>query len=221
MHVLPILLTRPHKLLRVSELLNTLLNVLRSASFLSTFVSSIWISVCLTRTLLLARLMPWISHDIWDGPFGCTFVGSLACGASIWIEQGRRRGEMSLYVLPRAIRACLSDRFLRSGKGVRLCERYFFCRSLKSLVTNMGNIKSCICTLVCHTADGCLARARFTSRAISVDTGFHNKRSQCWVLGAKKERDSSCNSKITISVEGVLGTIGHHENGRRSMYRYG
>ncbi|KAI0094897.1 hypothetical protein BDY19DRAFT_50768 [Irpex rosettiformis] len=134
-HILPILLTRPRKLLRVSELLNTLLNVLRSASFLSTFVSSIWITVCLTRTLLLARLMPWISHDFWDGPFGCTFAGSLACGASIWIEKGQRRGEMSLYVLPRAIRACLSDRFLKMGKGVRLCERAAFVLSFATLMT--------------------------------------------------------------------------------------
>ncbi|CCL98957.1 uncharacterized protein FIBRA_00965 [Fibroporia radiculosa] len=91
-HFLPILLTRPRALLQAPRLLRTTLSVLRSASFLSAFVSSIWVAVCLTRTLFLARLFPWISHDFWDGPFGCTFVGSLVCGGSIWIEEGRRRG---------------------------------------------------------------------------------------------------------------------------------
>ena len=124
-HTVPILLTDPQKLLRPLDLLSTSLSVLRSSAFLSTFVSSIWLSVCLTRTLLLARLLPGISHDFWDGPLGCTYMGSLVCGASIWIEQGRRRGEMALYVLPRALRACLSERWLRSGKlSVKLVERY-------------------------------------------------------------------------------------------------
>lgn len=99
--------------------------MLRSASFLSTFVSSIWAAVCLTRTHLLARLLPAVSHDVWDGPFGCAFTGSLVCGGSIWLEQGRRRGEIALYVLPRAIRACLSERWVRSGaKGMQWAERY-------------------------------------------------------------------------------------------------
>ena len=124
-HFLPILLTRPRYLLRPSKLLPTLLAVLRSASFLSTFVASIWAAVCLTRTHLLARLLPWVPHDVWDGPFGCTFAGSLVCGGSIWIEQGRRRGEIALYVLPRAIRACLPERWVRSGaRGVQWAERY-------------------------------------------------------------------------------------------------
>jgi len=134
-HVLPILLTKPYKLLRASELIRTLLSVLRSASFLSTFVSSIWITVCLTRTLLLARLLPWIPHDFWDGPFGCAFAGSFVCGASIWLEQGKRRGEMALYVLPRAIRASLPDKFLKNGKGVQLLERATFVLSFASLLT--------------------------------------------------------------------------------------
>ncbi|KAJ2989856.1 hypothetical protein NUW54_g8653 [Trametes sanguinea] len=74
-HVLPILLTRPRKLLQVPNLVSTLLSVGRSASFLSAFVSSIWFAVCFTRTLVLARMFPGVPHDFWDGPFGCTFVG--------------------------------------------------------------------------------------------------------------------------------------------------
>ncbi|KAH9937698.1 uncharacterized protein B0H18DRAFT_971843 [Fomitopsis serialis] len=135
-HFLPILLTRPRTLLRPSKLMQTLLAVLRSASFLSTFVSCIWAAVCLTRTVLLARLFPRISHDVWDGPFGCTFAGSLVCGGSIWIEQGRRRGEMALYVLPRAIRACLPERWVRSGaQGVQWGERLAFVLSLSTILT--------------------------------------------------------------------------------------
>lgn len=122
---MPILLTRPRKLLEGPKLLETLLNVGRSAGFLSTFVSAVWYGVCFTRTLALARLFPTIPHDVWDGPLGCTFVGSLLCGASIWIERGRRRGEMALYVLPRAIRACISDSWVKSGmQSVRWAERY-------------------------------------------------------------------------------------------------
>ena len=49
---------------------------------------------------------------------------SLVCGSSIWIENGRRRGEMALYVLPRAIRSLFPYKWIRSGnKGVMILER--------------------------------------------------------------------------------------------------
>ncbi|TBU48330.1 hypothetical protein BD309DRAFT_884692 [Dichomitus squalens] len=135
-HVLPILLTRPRKLLEIPNLIQTLQNVARSATFLSTFVAAVWYGVCLTRTLLLARLFPGISHDFWDSSLGCTFVGSLLCGASIWIERGRRRGEMALYVLPRAIRACISDQWVKSGRpSVRWAERLVFVLPLSTILT--------------------------------------------------------------------------------------
>ncbi|KAI0825127.1 hypothetical protein BC628DRAFT_1410532 [Trametes gibbosa] len=135
-HALPILITRPRKLLEVPRLIATLLSVARSASSLSAFVTSIWFAICFTRTLVLARLLPGIPHDVWDGPFGCTFVGSLVCGASIWIERGRRRGEMALYVLPRAIRACLPAEWLKGGRAsVRWAERLTFILSLSTLLT--------------------------------------------------------------------------------------
>lgn len=124
-HILPILLTRPSHLLRPHRLLTLLSGILRSSTFLSTFVSTIWLSVCFTRTLFVARLLgPYVSHDWWDGPYGCVMVGSLICGGSIWIENGRRRGEMALYVLPRAVRACLSSAWLRGGRSVKVVERY-------------------------------------------------------------------------------------------------
>ena len=124
-HFLPILLTRPRSLLRARRTLITFIAALRSASFLSTFVASYWYAVCLTRTLVLARFFPWISHDYWDGPYGCLLAGSLVCGNSIWIENGRRRGEIALYVLPKALRTCLPISWLDGrNRLVSLIERY-------------------------------------------------------------------------------------------------
>ena len=79
---------------------------------------------CPTCAALLARVLPRVAHDVWDGPHGCAFVGALVCGGAIWIEQGRRRGEMALYVLPRAVRACVPEALLRSGRRVQLLERF-------------------------------------------------------------------------------------------------
>lgn len=66
-----------------------------------------------------------ISHNFLDGPYGGIMAGCLACGASIWIEQGKRRGEMALYVLPRALRTLLKDQWLTSGsRSLKFAERY-------------------------------------------------------------------------------------------------
>lgn len=67
---------------------------------------------------MLARFFPKISHDVWDGPYGCILAGSLVCGASIWIENARRRGEVALYVLPKALKASIPERWLRSRHPV-------------------------------------------------------------------------------------------------------
>ncbi|KAF9056165.1 hypothetical protein BJ165DRAFT_1522108 [Panaeolus papilionaceus] len=135
-HFLPVLLTRPQIILRPHRVLETVFGAVRSATFLSSFIGLYWYSVCLTRTLVLARLFPFISHDFWDGPFGCIMAGCLACGGSIWIENGRRRGEMALYVLPRAVRACLPDAWVKSGRpGVKLVERLAFVLSISTLLT--------------------------------------------------------------------------------------
>lgn len=123
-HFIPVLLTRPRTLLDARRTLTTLLGAMRSATFLSSFVSLYWFSVCFTRSLVLARLLPWISHDFWDGPLGCILAGSLTCGSSIWVENGRRRGEMALYVLPKAVRACLPNALLETrSKMARSIEQ--------------------------------------------------------------------------------------------------
>jgi hypothetical protein len=113
-HFLPPLLLRPRNILQSTTRL--LLSSIRSASFLATFVSSMWFSVCFTRTLVMARAFPLVSHNTWDGPtFGCITAGSIMCGASIFIESGRRRAEMALYVLPRAVRTALNEAWI-SGR---------------------------------------------------------------------------------------------------------
>lgn len=124
-HLIPLLLARPSALLSKSALTKAALAVARSSLFLSVFISSIWSAVCFTRTLAIARLLPYISHNVYDGPYGCILAGCLACGSSIWIEQGRRRGEMALYVLPRALRATLKNSWLRGdAMGFKIGERY-------------------------------------------------------------------------------------------------
>jgi len=121
-HFIPALLSDPARLF--IDPLPIVFALIRSASFLSTFVSSIWFTVCFVRTLFVARCFPHISHNILDGPQGCVLAGSLACGASIGLEGGKRRGEIALYVLPRAIRACLPDGWVKSGSwSIRGTER--------------------------------------------------------------------------------------------------
>ncbi|EGO02771.1 hypothetical protein SERLA73DRAFT_176142 [Serpula lacrymans var. lacrymans S7.3] len=169
-HFLPILLTQPRSLLRIHRVIPALLSAMRSSAFLSTFVSSYWLSVCITRTLLFARLFPWISHDIWDGAFGCVLAGSLTCGASIWIENGHRRGEISLYVLPRALRASLPSRWIKGGnRGARIVERMIFILSLASLLTTAS-----------HRPDVLRGLSRwafaFIMKKPRVDTGESNER---------------------------------------------
>lgn len=152
-HFFPLLFTRPSSILQRHRAIPALLAAIRSATFLSTFLSSYFFAACFTRTLVLAKLFPWIPHDVWDGPYGSVLAGSLTCGWSILIENKRRRGEMALYVLPRAIKASLPAKwtagnhagarlversvFLKNGFFVMLtgCNRIVFVLSLASLLT--------------------------------------------------------------------------------------
>ncbi|KZV77638.1 hypothetical protein PENSPDRAFT_621204 [Peniophora sp. CONT] len=135
-HILPTVLSNPRALLSLQKLLPIAFGTVRSATFLAGFVSSFWGGVCLTRSVLLARLLPSVSHDFWDGPYGCIMAGCLISGSSIWIEDGRRRGEIGLYVLPRAIRSFLPHRWLTSGGyGVQAAERLAYTLSLAYLLT--------------------------------------------------------------------------------------
>ncbi|KAK0198309.1 hypothetical protein F5146DRAFT_1158293 [Armillaria mellea] len=163
-HFFPILLTSPKMLLRPHRIVATLLSALRSASFLTAFITSYWYAICLTRSLLLARIFSSVPHDFWDGPYGCILAGCLSSGSSIWIENGRRRGEMSLYVLPRAIRTILPVTWVRSGnRGVLAAERLVFVLSFSSLIAT-----------AIHRTDSLRGLSRWTLAFImnGPDTGF-------------------------------------------------
>lgn len=135
-HFLPLLLTRPSSILQRHRAIPAILAAIRSATFLSTFLSSYFLAACFTRTLVLAKLFPWIPHDVWDGPYGSVLAGSFTCGWSILIENTRRRGEMALYVLPRAVKASLPAKWTAGDHaGARLAERIVFVLSLASLLT--------------------------------------------------------------------------------------
>ncbi|PWN42057.1 hypothetical protein IE81DRAFT_290943 [Ceraceosorus guamensis] len=114
-------------------LLKVLKGSARSASFLSTFIASIWFMVCLGRSILFPKLFPHVSHSFWDAGFG-PLLGSLTCGWSVFIEEKRKRAEMALYVAPRALFACAEiakPGWVSSGaRGALWTERILFGLSL-------------------------------------------------------------------------------------------
>lgn len=130
----PLLLTQPRSILRPGCFIPRVASAMRSAAFLSAFISSYWFAVCMTRTLVLARLLPNISHDTWDGPYGGTFAGSLVCGTSILIESAKRRGDMALYVLPKGLRASIPNNWIKSP-AAKFVECAIFTLSMATLST--------------------------------------------------------------------------------------
>lgn len=95
------------------SLIGSVAGAARSAAFLGSFVSLFYYGVCLARTRLGPVLLPptkqWgVSPQTWDGGL-CILSGCMLCGWSILIEPPGRRGELALFVLPRAL-ATLSPR---------------------------------------------------------------------------------------------------------------
>ena len=150
--------------------------------------------MCLTRTLVVARAFPRISHDFYDGPFGCIMAACLVCGSSIWIESGRRRGEIALYVLPRAIRACLPDRWSRSGrKSVHIIEQLvMFCSGIEhwDILTSSSHLQDCVHDLLSHTANGCYPPSRDSAWPIPLDARLYPTRPKCSPLAEEKCRST-------------------------------
>ncbi|TPX56552.1 hypothetical protein PhCBS80983_g04460 [Powellomyces hirtus] len=93
-HLLPVLLFN-RKRLRSSRRAKTITDIitgtLRSANFLATFVTFVWIPLCTVRNLTKR-----------DGMLG-PFLGSLLSGFSIFLERPSRRREMAVYVVPKAL----------------------------------------------------------------------------------------------------------------------
>jgi hypothetical protein len=84
-----------------SELAQVLLEALnriaygsvRSSAFLGLFIGLVWYGVCLTRNAF--------QSDLTLGPL----FGSFLCGWTILLEQPRRRADLAMFVLPRALHA--------------------------------------------------------------------------------------------------------------------
>jgi hypothetical protein len=122
-HLIPRLLSNPTSV--IADPFPIIRGTLYSTTFLASYIGFLWYGVCFVRTFGLARLLPNISNRFWDGPQGCVFLGVAPAGLAMYIENGRRRGELALYVLPRAVRTLLAERWLRSGKrSARWSERY-------------------------------------------------------------------------------------------------
>ncbi|BGP36702.1 hypothetical protein JCM10449v2_000603 [Rhodotorula kratochvilovae] len=113
-HAIPPLLFNFRRLLRTPghSLLRILLAASRSSAFLATFVASVYLGVCLTRTRLpqLARVCGGLNVAQQPLDSGlCVLVGCALCGASVLIENKRRRREMALYCAPRALYALVDE----------------------------------------------------------------------------------------------------------------
>lgn len=121
-HTIPTLMINPKRI--VQDPFTFINAISRSSAFLATFIGTVWSTICLSRTILGPRLFPNLSHQTIDGPFGGVALGCIACCFSLYIERGKRRGEIALYVLPRAIRTLFKESWLRSGtRSVVLTER--------------------------------------------------------------------------------------------------
>ncbi|GAA5914806.1 hypothetical protein JCM8208_005709 [Rhodotorula glutinis] len=109
-HAIPPLLFNFRRLLRspTSSLLRILVAASRSSAFLATFVASVYLGVCLTRTRLPQLARGAITQQPLDAGW-CVVVGCAMCGASVLIENKRRRREMALYCAPRALYAILDE----------------------------------------------------------------------------------------------------------------
>ncbi|KAK9449257.1 uncharacterized protein V1518DRAFT_415516 [Limtongia smithiae] len=104
------------------DIIGVLRSSAASASFLGAFVALSWYPVCLTRTRLGPSLFPSVNRTRWDNTLGPAF-GCFLCGWSILLESTRRRGELALFVMPRAVGVFLPRVQTRT---LELAERAMF-----------------------------------------------------------------------------------------------
>ena len=133
-HFLPMLLFTPKIVLNnlVTFVKLKLFNTLRSAIFLSFYVFNMKQSICMLRNVFK------------DDTAYISFVGGFMAGLSILIEQSKRRMELCLYVVPRAIEILL--RLI--PKNMRLLYRFFRLKHLPvfSFALAMGGWMTLIAT---------------------------------------------------------------------------
>ncbi|KAE8212652.1 hypothetical protein CF319_g5284 [Tilletia indica] len=139
-HLLPKVLLAPKRAFEdPKELIKTVgLGAARSASFLATYITIVWFSVCLVRSVAFPRMFPHISHQYWDAGLG-PLIGSWMCGFSIFLEEKRKRAEMALYVAPRALFALAESVkpgwLSKEGNSAKWTERVIFGLSLGVVIS--------------------------------------------------------------------------------------
>jgi hypothetical protein len=102
----------------MSSLRRALTDALRSSTFLASFVSIFYYSVCLARTRIGPKIFSreTVTPQMWDSGL-CVGAGCLMCGWSILVESARKRQEIALFVAPRAAATVLPRYY---DKKVRL-----------------------------------------------------------------------------------------------------
>ena len=80
----------------------------RSSSFLASFVTLFYYSVCLARTRIGPKVISHktITPQMWDSGL-CVFAGCLICGWSVLAETAHQRQELAFFVAPRALATLL------------------------------------------------------------------------------------------------------------------
>jgi hypothetical protein len=108
---------RTKKTNRQKAVIAALIDALRSSTFLGAFIALFYYGVCLSRTRLGPKLFSYntITPQMWDSGL-CIFGGCAACGWSIFVELPRRRIELMLFVLPRAVAVWLPRRYDRQER---------------------------------------------------------------------------------------------------------
>jgi hypothetical protein len=121
-HLIPPLLFRRSKTLEnpINSGIHILKAAMRSSTFLATFIALTWYGVCLTRTRVGHQMFNMNQAKL-DNTLA-PLVGCMMCGFSLLIENKHRRGEMALYVAPRAIYS-LMERVLGPHRRGRPWEK--------------------------------------------------------------------------------------------------
>lgn len=110
-------------------------NSSRSSAFLATFILLNWYSVCLVRTRIGPLLFPNATPQQLDDTYG-PGLASITCGLSSLIEFPKRRGELALFVAPRALSVITSR---GSGSIFAKLEVALFATTFAAIVTGVRN----------------------------------------------------------------------------------
>lgn len=97
---------------RIDAVIKVALDTARSSAFLGGFVALFYYGVCLTRTRIGPKVFSsnTATPQMYDSGL-CIAGGCLLCGWSILFEAARRRAELMLFVLPRALGAWFPRRY--------------------------------------------------------------------------------------------------------------